>query len=186
MTNFDSNEEKYMDWYLETLLNNGYIDTYKFHYKSYSLSNKVTYSWTKPMKRVQDKQMETTVLHPHSYTPDVHIWWNETAKNLFFQNIEENEENEKLTSLFFAINNVSIWEIKGDFDFKNMTRLATLNIKWVMKEYNEYIQIVTPNKVFNATFTPERYLLTDKSFIPRKLKYKNVRTIREFKYKISK
>ena len=54
-----------------------------------------------------------------------------------------------------------------------------------MKEYNEYIQIVTPNKVFNATFTPERYLLTDKSFIPRKLKYKNVRTIREFKYKVS-
>lgn len=181
-TLFDSNEEKYMDWYLQTLLNHGYIDKYKFHHKSYSLSNKVTYTWIKPMKRVEDKKMESTVLHPHSYTPDVHVWWNESAKNLFYQNIEDNE---KITSLFLAFNNCSIWEIKGDFDFKNMTRLATLNIKWVYNVYKEYIQIVTPNKVFNATFTPERYLLTDKSFTPRKLKYKNVRTIKQFKYEVS-
>jgi len=179
---FDSNEEKYIDWYLQTLVNYGYVDEYSFQDCSFSLSDKVTYDWIKPMKRVEDKHMETTILHPHIYTPDVVVTWNKNAEFLFYQNLEGNE---KITAPFVAQNDESIWEIKGSFDFQNMTRLAMLNVKWVMKEYNKYIQIISPNKIFNKTFTPERYLLTDKSFKPRKLKYKNVRTIEQFKYEIS-
>ena len=179
---FDSNEEKYIDWYLQTLLNHGYVDSYNFEDFSFPLSKKITHNWIKPMKRVDDKEMETTILQPHSYTPDVVVKWDYSAKGLFYQNLEDNE---KITAPFVAQRNESIWEIKGGFDFQNMTRLATLNIKWVMDKYGKYIQIVTPDKIFNKTFTPERYLLTDKSFKPRKLKYKNVKTIKQFKYEVS-
>jgi len=179
---YDSYEEKYIDWYLQSLLNNGYINKYEFHHKTYDLSIKVVHRWKKKMKRVDDKLINTTVLQPHSYTPDVFIEWNKIAENVFYQNLTSSE---KLTTPFVAQNDKSIWEIKGSFDFKNMTRLVTLNIKWVMEKYQEYIQIVIPDKIFDKTFTPPRYLLTDKSFKPRKLKYKNVRTIREFRDKIS-
>jgi hypothetical protein len=179
---FDSHEEKYINWYVQSLVNHGFIKQYIFHHKSYELSNKVTYDWTKPMKRVPDKTMETTILLPHTYTPDILINWSQAAEGIFYQNLEDNK---KITAPFIAQENQSIWEIKGNFDYQNMTRLAMLNIKWVMKEYGDFIQIVSPQKIFNKTFTPERYLFTDKSFKPRKLKYKNVRTIREFRDKIS-
>ena len=181
MRKFDSSEEKYFDWYLQTLLNNGFIKSYDFNTLSWDLSSKKTYEWEKKMKLVPNKIMETTILHPHIYTPDVVVEWNQNAKNLFYQNLEDNE---KITTYFYAQDDVSRWEIKGDFDYQNMTRLARVNIKWVMEKYGIYVQIVSPNKTFNKTFTPERYLLTDKSFKPRKLKYKNVKTIREFRDEI--
>ena len=59
---FDSNEEKYIDWYLQTLLNHGYVDSYNFEDFSFPLSKKITHNWIKPMKRVDDKEMETTIL----------------------------------------------------------------------------------------------------------------------------
>lgn len=180
---YDSHEEKYIDWYLQSLLNNGYIKKYTFHHKTYDLSIKIVHKWKKKMKRVEDKDMETTVLQPHTYTPDVLVEWNKIAEGIFYQNLTISD---KLITPFIAQNDKSIWEIKGSFDFQNMTRLVTLNIKWVMEKYQDYIQIIVPNKIFNTTFTPQRYLLTDKSFILRKLKYKNVRTIREFTDSISK
>jgi hypothetical protein len=38
--------------------------------------------------------------------------------------------------------------------------------------------------IFKKTFTPERYLLTDKSFKPRKIKYAT-RSIKEFITQVS-
>ena len=53
-----------------------------------------------------------------------------------------------------------------------MTRLVKINIKWVWSLHNEYVQIVVPEKMFKQTFTPERYMYTDKSNRMRVIKYK--------------
>jgi hypothetical protein len=75
---------------------------------------------------------------------------------------------------------ISIVETKGTFDMGNMTRLANNNIKFVYEKYQVYINMIKVPTIFDKTFTPDRYLMTDKTFQSRKIKYKNVRTLREF------
>jgi hypothetical protein len=65
-------------------------------------------------------------------------------------------------------NNVgSYLEIKSNFDFKNMTRLAIINIKWMYQEHHLYVQKVIPignkNCLFAKTFVPEKAMLTKKT-----------------------
>ena len=65
-----------------------------------------------------------------------------------------------------------------------MTRLAVNNIKDVYEKYDDYITMIKVPIIFKKTFTPERYLLTDKSFKQRKIKYAT-RSIKEFITQVS-
>jgi len=61
-----------------------------------------------------------------------------------------------------------------------MTRLAKINIKWVWDKYGVFVNIIIPEKHFDKTFTPKRFLTTDKSGKPRKIKYKNIKSLKQF------
>jgi hypothetical protein len=179
---FDSKEEKYFSWYLEVLRNWNFISSWEKVEASYKLTEDLVIEYIKPMKRVEDKVLTQTLLSGRVYTPDFKIYWTEQAYGIF---VQELYCGEKITAPFVSQGYISIVEVKGGFDNNNMTRLAVNNIKDVYEKYNDYITMVKVPMIFKKTFTPERYLLTDKSFKPRKIKYVT-RTIKQFITQVSK
>ena len=78
----DSKEEVYFSWWLDELQMAGFIRRWYYQAFSFSLSDRVQYKVKKPLKtkvRVDDKLL----LHPHTYTPDFFIDWDESARGLF-------------------------------------------------------------------------------------------------------
>ena len=69
-------------------------------------------------------------------------------------------------------------EVKGNYDNNNMTRLFSLNQKWVYQKYGIYYNLVKVPKIFEKTFTPEAYLKTSTGK-DRKINYK-VKLIDEY------
>lgn len=74
---------------------------------------------------------------------------------------------------------VTYFEVKAEFDKNNMNRLASINIKWVQQKYNVVVEMIKPNILFKKTFTPERFLLTNKNFTPRTINYET-RTLTKY------
>ena len=178
MVEFDSIGELHFSYWTDQLIQEGYIEQVVLQPESYDLSCKVIKPYVKKMKRVSDKTLFQTVYQPHIYTPDVLIIWTKKAKGIFYITIEDTCKvlPHHLFANWQGFENRDVWattiELKPSFDHQNMTRLASLNIKWVYEKYNHIIEIVKLPAFFKKTFTPDRYLLTDKSYVPRKLKYK--------------
>jgi hypothetical protein len=183
---FDSQEELHFSWYLEHLKDCRYINHWEKNETSYELCKSLKHKYIKPMKRVKDKVMEQTIMHGSSYNPDFTIYWEPKAIGIFVSILDKTKG--KITTPFICDDDqlISIVETKADFDRGNMTRLAINNIKFVYEKYNVYINMVKIPSFFGKTFTPNRYFMTDKTFQPRKMKHKNVRTLREFVKSIQK
>ena len=167
--------------------NAGYIDTWdKFENvnESYPLTEGLKHQYVVPMKRVDDKIKYQDILKPSIYTPDFKIWWTPKARGIFVTDLNI-ESTEKISTPFICQDGISIIEVKGGFDQGNMTRLAINNIKFVYEKFGVYINMTKVPDIFKKSFTPERYLLTDKSFKPRKINY-GVRTLSEFVNSIQK
>ena len=156
-TPYDSKEEIYFSWYLDELFEAGYIDEYCRQPEPFSLFDPVKYNWIKPLK-TKKKEMTTTLMRAHSYRADFQIFWLfNNAKGLFF------DINKLTAGPFFAKYGISFIDVKPSFDQHNMTRLFHINQKWVHQRFGVYVQKIVPQKLFKATFTPNRYLYTDKS-----------------------
>ena len=180
---FDSKEELYFSWWLDELKASKHINRWERNEASYTLTEGLYHKYIVPMKRVPDKVKEQAILHPSVYTPDFIIYWEHKAIGKFVQIYrDEADSYTKLTTPFLceAGQLISVVETKADFDKNNMTRLAKNNIKMVFKMYNVYVDLVKLPSLFNKTFTPNRYLLTDRTLKPRTIKYKNVKTLSQF------
>lgn len=180
MEKFDSNEELYFSWYLDELKKAGYIVRWERNDISFQLTTGLIWDYIKPMKRVADKELTQTLFAPSKYTPDFNIYWEEKAEGIFVTDIGNKVSNKKIETPFISNYGLTIVETKGDWDQNNMTRLATNNIKMVWELHEQYVQLIKIPSFFGKTFTPSRYLFTDKTMKPRKMKYKNVRTISQF------
>jgi len=178
--NFDSKEELYFSWWLDQLKASKYVNRWERNEASYNLFGGLVHSYIKPMKKVANKILTQTILHPSIYTPDFIIYWEPKAIGIFVS--KQSKTEGKIMTLFLCTDDemISVVETKADFDRNNMSRLAVNNIKFVYEKYKVYIDMVKLPSLFDKTFTPDRYLMTDKTFIPRKLNYKNVRTLSEF------
>lgn len=183
---FDSVGEMHFYWWCEELIEAGYMANVSFHPPTLPLSAPFDVEYIKPMKKIEDKVLSKTVLNGHEYTADFRCLWHENAKGVFVHNIKTRAENRELLDLLKSTGPegeelTTTWiETKPVFDQNNMTRLAVINQKWVMSEYGIFINIVIPEKLFDKTFTPQRFLLCDKSGKPRKIKYKNIKTLEQF------
>lgn len=185
MNNFDSHEELYYSWYLDELQDAGFIKSYEAQHVFHLLPD-VNHIYTKKMVRVADKEVEYSLMKGHIYTTDFKIEWDESAKGIFYEDLTDPPEHTPMTkALYIAKEGVTFIEIKPKFDFKNMTRLVKINIKWVWSLYNEYVQIVVPEKMFKKTFTPNRYQYTNKSNKKRVIKFET-QTLDEFLQHIKK
>lgn len=165
---FDSEEERLFYLYLHELKENNWIKDFRYHVDSFLLSDVVKYEWKKYLKTKAVKK-ESTLLQPHYYTPDFQITWNPIAYRVFYLDI--NDGYKKLDTVPF-INNIdkcgldvgSYIEIKPSFDFKNMSRLAIINQKWMYAEHNIYVQKIIPISktkcLFRDTFVPQKAMYT--------------------------
>ena len=78
----------------------------------------------------------------------------------------------------------TFFEVKGSFDYMNMTRIFTLNQKWLYDKWKLYVQLAVVPGIFKTTFTPSRYLLTDKATTNRKISF-DIRMLSDYINQIS-
>lgn len=191
---FPSSEEMYFYWWAYEMYKLGYIKQIDYQPKAYHLSDKVDYKTLKKLK-TKDKIIDTHLLHSHVYTPDFKIHWTLKGYNKVYCVLGREKANK---DAYFKANidkdgNIfSVIEVKGSFDMNNMTRLASINIKWVYQMYGEYVQVVIPtpsitkkgkvkpvNALYYQTFVPLRFYYTDKKNDFRKIKF-TTRKINEY------
>jgi len=179
---FDSNEEMYFYWWVKELKKEGYIDSIEMQPKAFELSDKTVVQHTKPMKKTADKVLDHTLVNEHVYTADALIKWNEKALGIFCYVFPPTTAHEKQTYKLFVCDSLlySYFEVKPIFDQNNMTRLVKINIKWVLKDFGVLVNMFIPETIFNAYFTPQRYLFQNKAKGSRKIKYKNIIMLNEF------
>jgi hypothetical protein len=130
------------------------------------------YKWWKQLK-TKDKEMESTFLREHSYTPDFVIKWDKCSEHKLWSSVG-------LSRPFHADSqDYSFIDTKGGYDAQNMTRLFRINQKWIWDKLGIYVQEIVPQKLFKETFTPERYLMTDKMVQKRVIKWE-IRSCKQF------
>lgn len=169
-----SNEEWYFSWWLDDLKKYGVINNYLYESNKFILSENKKYPILRQLK-TKTRTDYLTLLQEHVYTPDFLVEWNDEYKNIFFRIISD--ETCTVKAPFFAItgkkNNKSytFFEVKPSFDQNNMTRLFRISQKWLYDKYGLYVELVIIPNLFSKTFTPSRYLFTDKSRQKRKIDF---------------
>jgi len=173
MTPLKSDEEiHFNEWCLE-LIKEGYIIDVTYEPKALKLSDTAKRNYTKELK-AKSVDTQEHLLHGHEYTYDFDIYWREKAIGVFIC-VGDIKKGKLL--LASEVKNTGIYltaiETKGSFDFKNMTRLVMLNIKWAYKDLGLYVNLVKVPDYFSKTFYPKSLVLT-KTGKTRKLKFKPV------------
>lgn len=177
---FRSNEELYFSWWLDELKEAGYINYWEYEPESFTLIDSVRYSWWKQLK-TKEKHMESTLLNDLCYTPDFFISWRGSA--LVTGLIWDDDESKKKGAYEFATTGLDSWvDVKGSFDRNKSNSTFSIIQKVMYDKTGIYVEKVVPEKLFAATFTPKRYLLTDKSGKSRKIKWE-VRMLDEISFK---
>ena len=180
---FDSYEELYMSWYLKELIEKNYVLEYRYQPYTITLSEAKKHKELKPLK-TKFREDEHTFLQPHSYTPDFEILWSHKAIGVFCKLLSKEAVYSHRKSFFWAQNRlstpVSVIDVKPIFDMQNMTRQFIINQKWLYDKKELYCQKVIPEHLFKKTFTPKRYMITDKSGKARTIKYAPVISLQEF------
>lgn len=152
---FDSSYEEHFASWLDELQSNGIIRGYT-QYPRFYLS-----------KKLHNKK---SILREHTYTADFKILW---ESNVYADLLHSDLRAYNKTP-FISHNGISYVEIKPDYDFKNMTKLASVNIKWVYEKYGIVVNLIKPiggvKCLFSTTFSPSSYAFTKRGK-PRKTKF---------------
>jgi len=183
---YESEEEFFFSYYLNELKQLGFIDKIGYNVKSFDLSDSVKLPVIVKMK-TKVKVVDKHLLSNSVYTPDFFIIWNKQAEGTFIPRGEKLDGNtifptivkgqEVITQYPFIPNYntkigcVSIFEVKPQHDFKNMTRIFKTKQKWMMQKHNLYVELIKPISLFKETFYPKRYHCTilgnsRKNYIP--------------------
>ena len=195
---FASKEELWISYYLDELKRSGLVTEWKYEPHSYALSEPLLYQWIKQLPTKQTIQ-ESALIRGHEYTPDFLIRWDKRAHHVLFNTIGDGINLKSVAFIANQTSNVSLIDVKPAFDMNNMTRLFTINKKWMLQKYGIFVQKIIPVKetkhyhkvgngkkakpvfshstwsgIFPNTFTPDRYLFTDVSNKPRKINYKPI------------
>ena len=184
----DSKEEVYFSWWLDELLEAGYIAAHAYHPTTYDLSPNQEYSVNVHLKTKTNVE-EKTLLQPHTYTPDFSIVWNPKAYGIFFYSLADGFNIKKIPLVAKLHGNMydeTVIDIKPPQSKwgKSYMEVFSINQKWTYEKHGVYVQKVVvvgakskktkkvTTGLFPTTFTPERYLMTDTAIKPRKLHYK--------------
>lgn len=175
MNNFRSDEEKYFSWWLDELQEADYINGYDYENKDWDLSASVNTPFHKILK-TKTKEELRNILKSHSYGCDFTIYFNKRSNEYFFSEITEVSHIK--VDFIYGHDHLGFVEVKPIFDQNNMTREFTINRKWVWDKHGDFVNLVkignTKNSFFSKTFTPQKFLLTDKTKKPRSLKYEPI------------
>lgn len=171
---FDSDEERYFSYWLDELKLLGYIKAY-YRPAPMPLSAARQYTTSVPRKTMPPRMENRELLKAHEYTADFLVTWTEKAYGIFHEDKNAVVQNRQVP--FFSNYNgitatyYSLLEIKPSFDQNNMTRAFVLNQKWILCQKGIYVELVKIPDFFRKTFTPVKYLYTDKTRQRRKINF---------------
>ena len=180
---FKSNEELYTSWWLEEMKETGYVLDYSYESVEIPLCDPLRINYTKHYltkknKIPKTKPSEKNLLQGHVYTPDFTVRFTSELFNVLYGNLKEHLPRETLFYTFRRFGNPIYLEVKALQDRQNTLREFKINQKW-MATIGVFVNLFQPEKMFEKTFTPKRYYLTDKSMRPRKRKWE-YKTLEEF------
>lgn len=193
LTGVDSKEERYFEWWLNELIEAGYIKKY-VRSESYILVPKSTVPVLKekPTKKEPDRLVLESehLLANLSYTPDYDIYWEEKALDFLVANIDELNISKKEKPLFYCHNTelglYSCSDVKPNF-FRAVNSSSVtfpLKKKMMWEKFNIYVNKVVPigkEELFAKTFTPLRYFYQDQyPNRKRTISQWRARTIKQF------
>lgn len=169
----DSEEEVLTIMWLEELMVTGHILKIE-RAESFELSAPVTtrYSEIKQLKNSSKEiEKEQSLLRGHIYTPEFKVTLSKEGFKLLswrpFTTVygQYSEKNRKCESTFIGYldngdTEVVYIEVKPSWDKNNMTRLFTINQKWLQHKLGIFVNLIQPEKLCEKTFTPKAWLTT--------------------------
>ena len=171
---FDSDEERYFYWYLQELQKRKIVTYLKYHPKPFLLSERVSHECLEE-KKTKTKHVDRFLMHPHSYQADFLIYWDPGYEGRLFMRLDGWLD---LNYPFIANTNklkepFSVIDVKGSFAGRHNNSAVTfpLDQKWTYSKYKIYVQKIIPKDIFSHTFTPNKYLTTNKSGKARKISH---------------
>lgn len=182
---FESKEELYFNWYLEELKASGVIIGYAYHPKPFSLAENIMHQWIdhKPKRDIEKFYL---LMQEHKYQADFIIVWNEKYHKKVYNMILDPVDLRKSAFIANRMKSgrvASIVDVKGNYSQNDAFRRFSTDQKWVWSTYKIYVQKIIPfpnskglprSALFPNTFTPRRYLLTDKNQTIRTIKWKTI------------
>ena len=166
---YDSLEEVYIRWYLDELLEAGIIRDVVYQPETILLSDPKKYWWEEELK-TKSNQKSTKFLEGSTYTYDFEWQWDDKYHNIFAMDIDHPPSFKKgekkpyfLTQCFLTQWACSSIDVKGKFANRGSNlREFEAKRKWLYQKTGVFVQKIIPEKLFEATFTPSRYLFCDK------------------------
>lgn len=180
MFEYDSQEELYFSWALKELTDKGVILEWFYHPKPFVLSERIVHVFEKQLK-TKSIIKDSVILNDHIYQADFHIRWNKEWSGKVYMSLIDKYYHKASVFVANGEKHFSVIDVKGSFAGPHNTSAVTfpLNQKWVYQKYGIYVQKIIPDQLFRQSFTPMKYLLTDKSGRSRKIKYET-RTITQY------
>lgn len=169
---FDSDQENYFSWYLDELKERGILLNWSYHPKSFSLSDRIVHVYDNILK-TKTVSKDSTIINPHSYQADFLLNWNPRYRKILYSDFTDRVQ---LRSVLFISNkdrDFSVIDVKGSFAGPHNNSAVTfpLNQKWTFQKYGIYVQKIIPEHLFKNSFVPKKYLFTNVSGKPRKIKF---------------
>lgn len=194
--------EAYFEWFLNELLENGYIKWWKREPEKILASSAIEYGRYKRFKRKEKIIEQFNLFREVNYTHDYEMCWTQKAEYIFYEEITENRVFQFGKPLFIAHQKEieEVMEICSIVDVKPTTSVTQRGGKvsssvsfpfkqrLIWKNHNIYVNKVVPipmagtgysSALFITAFTPVRYLLTDGGKMRRKIKFPT-RMIKEY------
>lgn len=156
----ESNEELAFLWWAFDLLDTGIIisiDRAQPFLLSESLINEYTEVRELKKSTKEEKKIQR-LLRPHEYTPEYRIHWSREGSDKFISKVYN--KNKIKDKIIITDNYSSYIECKPIFDQNNMTREFVINQKWMWNKYGIFVNLIIPQILFEATFSPKQYFLT--------------------------
>lgn len=178
---FDSSEEYLFTYWIEEMRNKGYIEDVVYHPEPIILCPKAERVVAKEYKRKvlgsRVKMDKFTVLNQIQLTPDFNITFTKKFFSKFGHLCEDvatvNWSTKK--PVFILTDGVWVVDIKGNGSRFHDTKYFSAVQKMALAVDGTYVQKVVvstcKSSFFCKTFTPKRYLKTDRSNAVRKIHY---------------
>lgn len=171
---YRSKEELYFSWYLDELVERGFVLKYEYELYSFDLFDKQDIDWFE-LKKTKDVKKSFTLFNPMTYTPDFKITWSSKAIGVFV-----GSHSVKRTVFHPSIDDeiegtvISYVDVKGDvLAHQGSSNYGAFSFPYKQKlmwlKFRIYTHKIVPIKLFRDTFTPSRYLLTDGGGTARKV-----------------
>jgi len=179
---YDSREEEFFNMWLDELVEAGYIDKYVYQPESFKLNEPVCYKIHKKLK-TKTKIIEKTLMQAREYTPDYTVYWNEKAKGILYNNLDEEIESRPI---FFAQNDITILDIKGKHNQHSSWAVFEAARKDVWEKYGIFIEKIQPigkkTCLFSKSFTPKNVPIWQKKDPSKKYAWAcwKIRNINQF------